>query len=127
MAGGITFRLRITENSWRDRLDHLMHPEHGLDAHLKPVLDEAFEDTQTVVHVITGSLKASGKVDSSYSSEENEWQGSITYGGPSAGSINDPVKYAWYEARRGESHDFMGSIHEHIDAFGRGIADWMTE
>lgn len=127
MAGGIRIRLRITENTWRDRLEHLAHPERTLPDHLKPVLRDAFEDTQAMVHIITGSLKASGRTDDSYDEAQHTWQGSITYGGPSMGSINDPVKYAWYEARRGGAHDFMLNVHNHIDAFGQGIADWMSE
>lgn len=124
MAGDVHLTMHMSEDSWRSRLHHLAHPEDGLSEHLSPIMDDAFADTQAMVHVITGSLKASGKVDSSY--DQHEWHGTISYGGPAAGAINDPVKYAWYEQRRGGAHDFMANVHHHLDAIGAGIIDWMV-
>jgi hypothetical protein len=78
---------------------------------LEDLLNQGFEDTQLVVHVDTGSLKASGKVETSFDQATGSWSGEITYGGASPGSVYDPVEYAWYEQRRDGSHDFMRNIH----------------
>lgn len=72
---------------------------------LERVLAASFADTEAKVHVITGSLKLSGKTESDYSAED-EWTGSISYGGESAGP-NNPVDYAIYEQERGGEHDFF--------------------
>ncbi len=69
------------------------------------VLLSQFAATQTAVHVITRSLKNSGKVHSSIG--QNHWEGEITYGGPSPGSIHNPVDYAEYERERDGNHDFL--------------------
>ncbi len=68
------------------------------------VLANQFRATQAAVHVITQSLKLSGKMSSS--SNNNKWMGDIVYGGPSEG-INNPVDYAEYERERDGSHDFL--------------------
>jgi hypothetical protein len=68
------------------------------------VLISQFAATQAKVHVITGSLKSSGRVASSHS--ENRWEGTISYGGKSAG-IHNPVDYAEFERERDASHDFF--------------------
>lgn len=63
-----------------------------------------FQFTQSAVHVITGSLKLSGKVSSEFSN--NSWKGEISYGGPSSG-IHNPVDYAEIEREREGGHDFF--------------------
>jgi hypothetical protein len=68
------------------------------------VLIRQFAATQAKVHVITGSLKSSGRVASSHGSDK--WEGEITYGGRSAG-IHNPVDYAEFERERDQSHDFL--------------------
>lgn len=84
------------------RVEHV--PEESRPV-LGEVLNMAFEDTQVKTHVITGSLKASGKMEAS--TQGNDWSGTITYGGASAGP-NNPVDYAIYEMARGGAHDFFG-------------------
>lgn len=69
------------------------------------VLLAQFAATQAKVHVITRSLKNSGKSKSS--TGKNRWEGEITYGGPSPGSVHNPVDYAEYERERDASHDFL--------------------
>lgn len=84
------------------------------------VLQQGFVQTQKDVHVETGSLKGSGKVESEASKIKARWEGKIRYGGPSTG-VNNPVDYAIYEKRRGiggaggpsdakGDHDFFGSL-----------------
>lgn len=80
---------------------------------LEGVLQAAFGETQAATHVITGSLKASGKTESDM--HEDEWVGTIEYGGelwavPSPGPARDPVDYAIYEMARGGDHDFFGPL-----------------
>lgn len=78
--------------------------------HFESNLIGQFAETQATVHVITGSLKSSGKISSS--STETGWEGEITYGGPSAG-IHNPVKYAEYEREREGPHDFLAPAKQH--------------
>jgi hypothetical protein len=69
------------------------------------VLEDQFRATQAAVHVITRSLKGSGR--SSFKMDENSWEGEITYGGPSPGFLHNPVDYAEYERERDGNHDFL--------------------
>jgi len=85
-------------------------------ARLEKELASAFADTQAATHIITHSLKTSGKVSSDF--DGNSWDADITYGGEAAGAINDPVDYAIYERARGGEHDFMAPAFAHEDAFG---------
>lgn len=72
------------------------------------VLAEQFTGTQRQVHLVTGSLRASGRMDST--SSRKKWEGEISYGGESGGFPNDPVDYAEYEYKKdgscpGGNHD----------------------
>lgn len=75
---------------------------------LDAALMGAFVQTQMATHIITGSLKGSGRKSSEPSRQG--WSGEISYGGPSPGFPNDPVDYAIYEMRRGQAHDFFSSL-----------------
>lgn len=88
-------------------------PSYKVTSGLETVHRAVFVDTQARTHIITGSLKASGKSETDFDGET--WTGKITYGGvlwkPAApGPPNDPVDYAIYEMDRGGSHDFFGGI-----------------
>lgn len=83
-------------------------PTHKTVFALETVLKTAFLDTQEKVHVITASLKMSGKTSSDFTADD-EWTGEITYGGVSAG-VNNPVDYALYEMERGGEHDFFRDL-----------------
>jgi hypothetical protein len=118
-----------------DWLAELHRLADGPDLHdllrLEAVLTEQFELTQQYVHVITGSLRASGKIHSDM--HGHLWEGEITYGGQS-NAIIDPVNYARREQSRGVSdvigvtgggdehgdHDFMrplgGEQHGYLQA-----------
>lgn len=78
------------------------------------VLASQYTSTQRRVHVVTGSLKLSGKVESD--ATDNKWEGSISYGGVSAG-INNPVDYAEFERERDGSHDFLDPAVKMSDAY----------
>lgn len=80
---------------------------------LEALLKAAFEETQAATHVLTGSLKASGKTESDF--HDDVWSGTIEYGGelwrtPAPGPPNDPVDYAIYEMARGGDHDFLAGL-----------------
>lgn len=69
------------------------------------VLEDQFRATQAAVHVITRSLKGSGR--SSFKMDSDSWEGEITYGGASPGFLHNPVDYAEFERERDGAHDFM--------------------
>lgn len=84
-------------------------------------LDAAFDMTQRDVHIITGSLKLSGKKYITIFGMDDVGVG-IEYGGDAPGAVNDPVDYAWFEMRRGGSHDFLTpAIVKHLDRFSQGM------
>lgn len=67
----------------------------------------AYSRTIQDVHIDTGSLLSSGRVNALDTSGDR-WSGEISYGGTSAG-INNPVKYAAQEYFRGGQHDYLRS------------------
>jgi hypothetical protein len=96
-------------------------PDYKGVAGLEAVLDVVFEETQASVHVVTGSLRASGRTSSDV--REHVWSGDITYGGPSPGYPHDPVRYAVYEQRRGGAHDFLRNTHAMDDLFLAAVVE----
>lgn len=88
---------------------------------LEGILTRTFAATQAATHIITASLKLSGKTSSDFTGEE--WSGKIEYGGPSAG-INNPVDYAIYEQARGGDHDFMLPTVAFEDQFESAMLDF---
>ena len=101
-------------------------------------LDRTYEHTQSIVHVITGALKASGKKYLTFTAD-NEVRWAIVYGGPDSPKVQgrDPrgrftaakqVDYAFYEFRRGGTHDFMTpAVVANIDRFPEAMEDSFRE
>ncbi len=93
-------------------------PDLGTQRTLDAILTGLFQESQAAVHVITGSLRASGRHESR--TEDGTWRGEISYGGALGTSLaipgppNDPVRYAEIEQHRGDTHDFMRGLH-HAD------------
>lgn len=85
---------------------------------LEKELALVYASTQAATHVITASLKLSGKTSSDF--DGNEWSGMVSYGGPSAG-VNNPVAYAIYEQQRGGAHDFILPAQKHEGRFEKII------
>lgn len=114
----MTFRFEILEEGLGDMIDAVQHienpPSFRTIGALENVLRSAFVETQAFTHIITGSLKASGRTSSSF--EGRTWEGHITYGGPSAGP-NNPVDYAIYERARGGEHDFFRNLPAYDELF----------
>lgn len=107
--------------NWSASLDDVAEGKFKVTTQLEEVLAAAFEDTQQRVHILSGSLKASGKSESDF--QDDEWTGTITYGGvlwatPAPGPPNDPVDYAIYEMARGGAHNFFGGLPPFEDHFG---------
>lgn len=97
------------------------HPTPHMLANLEDALSQVFAMTQAQVHVITGSLKGSGKTSSK--ADQNSWEGTIEYGGPSPGFPNNPVNYAIYERARGGTHDFLANVHLANELFEQAIEE----
>ncbi len=81
---------------------------------LEAVLAAQFQATQQAVHVITGSLRATGDPDSNV--RNHTWRGEIGYGGvPAPGVAPGParyVNYARYEQERAGVHVVDGTPHD---------------
>lgn len=93
---------------------------------LEGVFAAQYADTQARVHVITGSLKLSGKPTSDY--DGRVWEGTITYGGESGG-VHNPVTYAIYELARHGTHDFFAGVYgqDFNDAYMRALETHFEE
>jgi hypothetical protein len=122
---------------------------HRLGRELSFLLEQAYNETQRVVHqpprrtktyVSTGSLKASGKVETSTNQRRSatgqfasgyDWEGSIAYGGEAPGAIHPIVDYAIFEAARGTDetgdHDFMTPVEAFEPLFEAAILDWYDD
>lgn len=107
-----------------DFFNALQKPPVKLIARLERLLSTTFDATQGATHVITKSLKLSGKRSSDW--DNVEWTGEITYGGESTG-VNNPVEYAIYEMARGGSHDFLRPAYEAEPLFEAAIADYFPD
>lgn len=103
-----------------DRLERL--PDLKAKGLLDGALTISFEMTQGAVHIITGSLKSSGKKSSHI--DGDTWEGEIVYGGVSLG-VNNPVTYAIYEKARDGAHDFFTPLKGTKHLFTKAIIEGM--
>ena len=103
-----TLRIQADLDDFYDALRVLSGPGPETVIALDGVLSAGFAETQARVHVITESLKRSGRPKSTH--DDDSWDGAIIYGGPSPGSVNDPVEYAEYERQRGGTHDYLSNL-----------------
>lgn len=99
----MTVAFRVDDRQAEDEFDRLTNMG-GAKAALEKILALQYAAGQAAVHVITGSLRASQEIGSTYTA--GRWTGQVGFGGDSGGFENDPVRYAVYEAARGGSHDF---------------------
>ncbi len=72
---------------------------------------EQYERAMNDVHIITHSLKSSGKWKAEHN--HDKFEGEVSFGGASPGSVYDPVRYAKEEQGKGEEHDFMRDLPYH--------------
>jgi hypothetical protein len=104
MAGRI--RITTTLDKWvvaAGKFSSLMEEVSGRE--LEKAAQATYEASQDEVHIITGSLKGSGRWEVERGRVRTTVR--VIYGGPSSGPIS-PVDYAIYEQARGGAHDFMG-------------------
>lgn len=124
VRGSAIVRFEIDVDEPELALAHFEGPDPGAVLALEAALTALFEETQAIVHVVTHSLKTSGKMHSEMTN--GVWRGEITYGGVSAGSVHDPVWYARYEQNRGNGeHDFMLPVYNADARYEQAIIDYM--
>lgn len=114
--------IRFQESGLQEMIqafEKLEKPPLKLIAALEAELQKAFLGTKADTHVISTSLKNSGRTSSDY--DGHTWTGEITYGGP---SIPHEVDYAVYEQARGGDHDFMVAAYESEPEFQAIMEDW---
>lgn len=92
-------------------------PSYSDKRKLDRTLKQGLRMAQAKVHVITGSLKESGKSSSRLLG--STYRGTFEFGGFSPG-VNNPVDYAVYEQDRGGNHNFMLGIKEEMDVLWIG-------
>jgi hypothetical protein len=102
-------------------------PSYAVTHDLQTVLNAAFAQTQGIVHVISGRLKASGYTEDDFDGEK--WEGTINYGG----SSGSPAYYGIYELNRGGTrpdgtpHDFFSGLSAFDKAFQEAIDKHMRK
>lgn len=117
----VHYRINVKDVS--NELDRLSAgPDLPTILKFESILETLFQETQHHVHVITESLKLSGRRWSDH--PRSRWRGRITYGGASTG-INNPVKYALFEQERDADHDFMRSLYDADPLWEGPIRDFM--
>lgn len=115
-----TLRIDVDLQDFYRALSVIEGPGPETVAALTAALAEAYVETQARVHVVTGSLLRSGRAVTDLS--EDSWEGVISYGGPSPGSVHDPVTYAASELSRGGTHDdYFETLHLFYDEFERAM------
>lgn len=114
------YRMTVDDSEWERELDRLADLDRPV-RECEQLLARQHAATQAAVHVITGSLKASGRSPKS-SFAAGRWEGVISYGGPAPGMVNNPVRYAAYEMARGGAHDFRAPAVAYDAEYGRIVA-----
>jgi len=114
MANSSNVKFEVDFSEVTRELDRLAKgPDARAYAAFESVFVEAFAVIEEDVHIETGSLFSTGKIESSMEGPF-EWEGTIRYGGPAPGMINDPVYYGVFELARGGEHFFFRAAHELI-------------
>lgn len=115
----------VDTSQWTDELARLRNPVTVI-AEFENVLANMFEDMQHVTHVVTGSLRGSGRPSSSFDTGDGYWTGQITAGGSSPGFPHDPVDYANIERGRGGDHDFFRDLPEMSEGIFLAMVDHLA-
>lgn len=71
---------------------------------------EAFNVIHEDIHIETGSLFSTGKLDTHFETD-HVWEGTIRFGGAAPGMPRDPAYYGVYELARGGDHFFFAAAH----------------
>lgn len=122
-------RFRVEESgldAWIRGLDRMDEPDEHAETLWRQATDVMFDRSQSYVHVITGELKASGRVN--MGRRTHELIGEVAYGG------TPECDYAVYEFARGGSHDALlrafqttGQVFERTlgQILEDGVASWL--
>lgn len=94
-----------------DRVAHGPGPYTYLS--FEDAFTEAFAVIEEDIHIDTMSLFSTGKLDTHFDGPF-VWEGTIHYGGPAPGRINDPVYYGAAELARGGDHFYLAAAHRII-------------
>jgi hypothetical protein len=110
-------------------------PTPFTEARFTGIIDRQFMATQAAVHRITGSLAATGDVDSG--DFLGGWRGQISYGGeeyrrmvvPGPPRARHPGFYAEFEFDRGGDHNWMyaADLEGSEDDYAEAVTDWMRD
>jgi len=133
----MSFQIRIdvdTSEVDRDLLRVGEGPDMRHRRRFDATLTKQFQDTQLRVHVITGSLKASGRFRSN-GRLGGGWEGTIVYGqwplasAPVPGPPRNPMHYARYEYEKPTDerydHNFFRGILDGDDGYVDTILDFL--
>lgn len=107
-------KIEIDDTEARDEINRVMigpgsRTFFGFEDAFSFAYAEVFRD----IHVQTGSLKSTIKVDTVLL-DEFTWEGTIRVGGRAPGMPRDPAYYGVYELARGGEHFFFRGAHEII-------------
>lgn len=118
------FYIEVDISDVEKELDRIIDgPDATAVVELEAALATQFQITQQTVHVITGSLKNSGKINSHLT--KDKWEGKISYGGLSAGFPHNPVDYAHYEQERNGTHNYMEAAYALDYLYGDAVESWL--
>ena len=128
----IEVEISLDTSQFDRKMRHLADgPDGFTNLKFAATIFKQFTMAQSRIHVETGSLLASGRVDPD--SREGQWRGEIVHGrggvptGADPGPARDPGKYAIFEYNRGGNHDWIASSgmrsreHEYLDT----ILEWL--
>jgi hypothetical protein len=109
-----------------DELDRLIKgPDFRTIGEFESTMLGVLGEIEAIVHIETGSLKSTGRLETSYVGYA--WAGTIHYGGAAPGMINDPVYYGVYELARGGTHFFFAPAYDEVpEAIIDGILEFMA-
>jgi hypothetical protein len=120
-------------SAWEDRLSKLSLDE-PIVVQLDKLLESAYTASQMKVHIISGRLKASGHTTSTL--VESVWTGEIVYdvkilpwtdkNGTTHTDKWTGMSYAWFEQRRGGSHDFLSQADSIMFGIDAMIHEWLA-
>ncbi len=95
------------------------------------VLDRQFLEISALIHVVTGSLKDSGRVGGR-ARREGGWEGQIVWPGvgaadldPVPGPPRDPSRYAEYEYNKAGNHDWLRNSYNGDPGYVDVIKDFL--
>jgi hypothetical protein len=86
-------------DAWIDGLDRFGLPTEAMLDRWRQATDVFFDRTQSAAHIVTGSLKDSGRMQAFR--DRRELVGEVVYGG------TQECDYAVYEFARGGAHDAL--------------------